>query len=204
MPSEDSSGDARYLTLLGMRQTSLLVLTILLSSMLARAQTLEGQSITVAVEGAPAGTSAVICDLAADCRGLELSLGKDGTWVGSFAVLPHMVNGMIRPEVSLLDANGRRLPRKVNDGLIVGMASSELDQDSLASVLEDESTVIVFGDNIAADSIRITTHQGAKSFAPQLGTSTFSACRRSTTLSVMASAVMAFRSHVHRWSWRSK
>ena len=131
-----------------------------------------GQFLTVRVQGASGDITTALLDLNSGLQGLELRSEGKGVWTGAFVLLPNMVAGMVRPEVRLFNKARILQPSGTGSGVSVELASSELDQEGLATVLEDRSVTFVFGASIDTASINFITASGQA--APQLSPNTFS------------------------------
>ena len=140
-----------------------------------------GQFLTLRVAGAPAAATSAVVDLNSDLPGLLLHRGDDGVWSGGFVILPDMVHNLARPKVRLLDAAGEEISRV---GVSVEMASSDFDQDGLATALRDRTACFVFDATVKGDSIRLLTDQGSQS--PSFRGQTFSVPRNTASKDISA------------------
>jgi hypothetical protein len=124
------------------------------------------------VQGASEGTATALLDLNSGIQGLQLRPEGQGVWTGAFVLLPNMVAGMVRPEVRLFNKARIVQPSGTGSGVSVELASSDLDQEGLATVFEDRSVTFVFGASIHTASINLVTANGHA--APELSPNTFS------------------------------
>lgn len=122
-----------------------------------------GQYLSVRVEGAPSTVTSAVMDLNSDLPGLPLRADGEGIWSGSFVMLPNMVEGLTRPKIHLFDAAGREQTTGRESGVTVDMASSDFDQEGLATVLGDRKACFVFDAKVDAATIQIVTHEGLAS-----------------------------------------
>ncbi len=146
----------------------------LLLSLPAMAQwtLLDGQLITVKVE-APAGASRATVDLEEGLRGLELQPDGRGGWSGSFAALPEMTGAQFRPRVTVYDAAGKEMLVTPQRGIVVQLASSEFDSETLGADALGSDTRFVFNESIAPESIAVKTSPNGPSYQPLLGRNSF-------------------------------
>jgi hypothetical protein len=116
-----------------------------------------GQCLTVRLQGVPAETAVVVCDLTPELRGLPLRQEGGEVWKGCFALLPNMVSGLASPRFHLLDVAGRELD---SSSLEVELSSSDFDPSGLATVLSDPQARFVFDNNVDPGSLALVTRDG--------------------------------------------
>jgi hypothetical protein len=120
-----------------------------------------GRLITVKVQGAPANTEAAFFDLGPRIHGLQLFPAGEGSWEGSFAVLPSMIGQQFEPTAHLYDAD--RKPIAISSGgLSVQVASAKEPQPGMIAATSDGRAAVAFDDKIRLDTIEICTtdHKG--------------------------------------------
>lgn len=119
-----------------------------------------GQFLSVRVEGTPPGVTRAVLDLNSDLPGLPLEQVSTGAWTGGFAILPSLVEGLMRPNIRLLDGAGREQATGEGSGVRVELASSDFDQEGLATVLADRTALFVFDGAVDPKSIKLLTEAG--------------------------------------------
>ncbi len=132
-----------------------------------------GQFLSVRVEGAPVAVTSARCRLGDRSMDFELRSRGQGVWAGSFAILPQMMKGEVRPQVMLLDAEGNEIPITQGDGTQVTLSGTSFDEDSLATVMCDRTALFVYDDSVDVSSIRLWSNRQSEPIMPEFGNGTF-------------------------------
>lgn len=134
----------------------------------------KGQFLSVRVEGAPQTVTSARCRLGEQTMDFELRARGHGVWAGSFAILPQMMKGEVRPQVVLLDANQNEIPITQGDGTQVTLSGTSFDEDSLATVMCDRTALFVYDDSVDVSSIRLWSNRQSDPIMPEFGNGSFS------------------------------
>lgn len=133
----------------------------------------KGQFLSVRVEGAPVEVASARCRLGDRTLDFELRSRGRGVWAGSFAILPQMMRGEVRPQVVLLDAEQNEIPIMQGDGTKVTLSGTSFDEDGLATVMCDRTALFVYDDSVDVASIRLWSNRQSDPIMPEFGDGAF-------------------------------